>query len=84
MTSIDLNELTIVASGPLTSNKLSNEISRLLGNEPLYFYDAAAPLVLTSSINMDIAYKNLDMVKVEMIISIVLLLKNNLINFTLN
>lgn len=57
VTSIDLNELTIVASGPLTSNKLSNEISRLLGNEPLYFYDAAAPLVLTSSINMDIAYK---------------------------
>lgn len=57
VTSIDLNELTIVASGPLTSNKLSNEISRLLGNEHLYFYDAAAPLVLTSSINMDIAYK---------------------------
>ena len=57
VTKIDLDEITIIASGPLTSSKLSIEISELLGHEHLYFYDAAAPLVLASSINMDIAYK---------------------------
>jgi methylenetetrahydrofolate--tRNA-(uracil-5-)-methyltransferase len=54
---IDPNQVTIVASGPLTSNDLTKEIVKLLGAENLYFYDAAAPLILTSSINMDIAYK---------------------------
>lgn len=57
VTKIDLDEITVIASGPLTSSKLSIEISELLGHEHLYFYDAAAPLVLASSINMDIAYK---------------------------
>jgi methylenetetrahydrofolate--tRNA-(uracil-5-)-methyltransferase len=51
------DSLTIVASGPLTSDKLCQSISALTGSEQLYFYDALAPLVATESINMDIAFK---------------------------
>lgn len=47
---------TIIATGPLTSEDLSNEIKKLCGNEHLFFYDAVAPIVLASSINTDIAY----------------------------
>ena len=44
---------TIIASGPLTSDALSNEIKDLLGEE--YFY-AAAPIIEKDSVNFDIAY----------------------------
>jgi methylenetetrahydrofolate--tRNA-(uracil-5-)-methyltransferase len=47
---------TIVCSGPLTSEGLSEAIMKLLGEDYLYFYDAAAPIVTKESINMDIAY----------------------------
>ena len=47
----------IVASGPLTEGALADSISRALGqSEPLHFYDAAAPIVSFSSIDMDKAY----------------------------
>lgn len=49
--------ITIIATGPLTSNKLSKEIQKLLNDDSLYFYDASAPLIDASTINMDIAYK---------------------------
>ena len=49
--------IVIIASGPLTSNKLSAKIKELLNDDSLYFYDASAPLVDASTINMDIAYK---------------------------
>lgn len=49
--------ITIIATGPLTSEGLTNEIGALLGEDNLYFYDAAAPVVTTESINMNIAYK---------------------------
>ena len=42
---IDLSVPTIVATGPLTSEALSKEISRLIGSENLHFYDASAPIV---------------------------------------
>jgi len=48
---------TIIASGPLTSKKLSNSIKELTGEEHLYFYDALSPIIEYESINMDIAYK---------------------------
>ena len=51
------NGITIIASGPLTSNKLSQEIQKLLKDDSLYFYDASAPLIDANTINMDIAYK---------------------------
>ena len=56
VTKIDPSDLTIIASGPLTSQKLFNEIKKLTGEDTLYFYDAAAPIVTTESIDMDNAY----------------------------
>ena len=51
------NSIVIIASGPLTDGALSEEIARLLGNDSLYFYDAAAPLVSFASIDMSKAYR---------------------------
>lgn len=51
------NGIVIIASGPLTSNKLSDSIKRLLNDNSLYFYDASAPLIDANTINMEIAYK---------------------------
>ena len=46
----------IVASGPLTSDALSDAIGRYFGSEYLHFFDAAAPLVTAESIDMDLAW----------------------------
>ncbi|MBA4602529.1 FADH(2)-oxidizing methylenetetrahydrofolate--tRNA-(uracil(54)-C(5))-methyltransferase TrmFO [Thermoactinomyces mirandus] len=43
----------IIATGPLTSETLSGELRSLTGEEYLYFYDAAAPIVEKDSIDMD-------------------------------
>lgn len=51
------DDITIVATGPLTSDKLADEIAKLIGDDRLYFFDAAAPIVRLDSINMDIAFK---------------------------
>lgn len=53
---IENNEITIIATGPLTSNKLAQKISNITGNEKLYFYDAAAPIVAKESIDFNIAF----------------------------
>ncbi len=54
---VDLPEgPTIVATGPLTSETLSQKLQALTGEEYLYFYDAAAPIIETDSINMDKVY----------------------------
>lgn len=47
----------IIATGPLTSPGLSQAIGRLTGNDYLYFYDAAAPIVTAESLNMNIIYR---------------------------
>lgn len=47
---------TIIASGPLTSQPLSDAIANLLHSDYFYFYDAAAPIITKESINFDIAY----------------------------
>ncbi|MBC5647128.1 methylenetetrahydrofolate--tRNA-(uracil(54)-C(5))-methyltransferase (FADH(2)-oxidizing) TrmFO [Christensenella tenuis] len=49
-------EMVIVASGPLTSQALSEAIKELTGQERLHFFDAAAPIVSASSIDMDSAF----------------------------
>lgn len=49
--------LTIIASGPLTSDALSDAIRQYFDEESLSFFDAVAPIVEYDSINMDIAYK---------------------------
>ena len=47
---------TIIASGPLTSEKLTHAIADLTGENQLYFFDAIAPIVAAESINKKIAY----------------------------
>ncbi len=56
VTEIDPDAVTVVASGPLTSDALASHISRLVGNRELYFFDAAAPIVDASSIDFEKAY----------------------------
>ena len=46
----------IIATGPLTSDSLAENIKSLLNQDSLYFFDAAAPIVTRESINMDVAY----------------------------
>ena len=58
---IDISELAkdgivIVATGPLTSEKLAKNISQITGEDKLYFYDAAAPIVMKDSIDFNIAF----------------------------
>ncbi len=53
---IDINVPTVIASGPLTSDGLSQKIIELVGQDELYFFDAIAPIVAFDSINFDIAY----------------------------
>ncbi|WP_064093722.1 FADH(2)-oxidizing methylenetetrahydrofolate--tRNA-(uracil(54)-C(5))-methyltransferase TrmFO [Rossellomorea aquimaris] len=48
--------ITIIATGPLTSEGLSEKIRKLTGEEHLYFYDAAAPIIEKDSIDMDKVY----------------------------
>lgn len=48
--------ITIVATGPLTSGPLAEEIAELTGQDKLYFYDAAAPIVTKESIDFSIAF----------------------------
>lgn len=50
--------VTILASGPLTSPALSQELSRLTGSDHLYFYDALAPIVEADSIDMSVAFRD--------------------------
>jgi len=57
VTSLSHDEITVVASGPLTSESLASHIAGMIGGNSLYFFDAAAPIVRLDSINMDIAFK---------------------------
>jgi methylenetetrahydrofolate--tRNA-(uracil-5-)-methyltransferase len=47
---------TIIATGPLTSEALSSSLRNITGEDYLYFYDAAAPIIEKDSINMDKVY----------------------------
>jgi methylenetetrahydrofolate--tRNA-(uracil-5-)-methyltransferase len=53
---ISKDRIVIIATGPLTSDKLAEEISRLTGQEKLHFYDAAAPIITKESIDFNIAF----------------------------
>ena len=48
--------LTVVATGPLTSDSLSREIARLSGSDHLFFYDSISPIVEADSIHMSRVY----------------------------
>lgn len=56
VTSIPENEITIIATGPLSSDALTDEIMKLTGSDQLYFYDAIAPIVAADSIDRSIAF----------------------------
>jgi len=57
VTRIDENDgVTIIATGPLTSDALSREIARLSGSNHLYFYDSISPIVEAESIDMGRVY----------------------------
>jgi len=48
--------LAIIATGPLTADKLAGEIQRLTGERELSFYDAAAPIVTLESVDQSVAF----------------------------
>ena len=48
--------IVIIATGPLTSKSLAKQIQEITGEDKLYFYDAAAPIISKDSINFDIAF----------------------------
>ena len=50
--SIPLHRPCIIASGPLTSERLARSIAELTGEDSLYFYDAVAPIVTLESLDM--------------------------------
>ena len=54
--SVNEGEITVIATGPLTSDKMAEYIEKNLGCSGLHFFDAAAPIVDFSSLNMDVAF----------------------------
>ena len=56
VTEIPNEGIVIIATGPLTSDGLSKEIAKITGEDKMYFYDAAAPIVEKDSIDMNIAF----------------------------
>ena len=53
---VNPDEITVIATGPLTSDKMAEYIENELGCSGLHFFDAAAPIVDFSTINMDVAF----------------------------
>ena len=50
------NAITVVATGPLTTPEMCAALKQEIGEDFLYFYDAASPIISAESINMDIAF----------------------------
>ncbi len=57
VTTVPADEITILATGPLSSDALTNEIMKLTGSDQMYFYDAIAPIVAADSIDQSIAFR---------------------------
>jgi methylenetetrahydrofolate--tRNA-(uracil-5-)-methyltransferase len=49
--------VVVVASGPLTSDALAQDISLLTGSERLYFFDSISPIVAADSVDMSVAFR---------------------------
>ena len=56
ITEIPKDKIVIIATGPLTSESLSKQIASLTGQDKLYFFDAAAPIIEKETIDMQIAF----------------------------
>jgi len=54
---IPRDAIVVIATGPLTSDSLADDISRLAGQEHLYFYDAMGPIVRVDTIDMSRAFR---------------------------
>lgn len=52
-----ISGIKVIATGPLTDDKLMKSISDFLGDDSLYFYDAEAPIIDATTIDMNIAYE---------------------------
>jgi methylenetetrahydrofolate--tRNA-(uracil-5-)-methyltransferase len=57
LTTISRHAISIVATGPLTSDALTAEVMKLTGDDQLYFYDAIAPIVAADSVDRAIAFR---------------------------
>ena len=51
------DDITILASGPLSSDSVAESLAELTGRERLYFYDAIAPIIYSGSLDMDVIYQ---------------------------
>ena len=56
VTSLEDGAVTVIATGPLTSEPMAEYIAKTLGCDGLHFFDAAAPIVSADSLNMDVVY----------------------------
>ena len=56
VTSVEEGRITVIATGPLTSEGMADYIEKQIGIGSLHFFDAAAPIVDADSINYDIVY----------------------------
>ena len=56
VTHIDPNEITVVATGPLTSQNMAKAVAEITGGGELHFFDAAAPIVDFSTVDMSKAF----------------------------
>jgi len=57
ITTLDPEKIWIIASGPLTSGALADEIGRTTGSDRLFFYDSISPIIEADSIDPSIAFR---------------------------
>ncbi len=57
ITALPHDGITVIATGPLTSEALAEQIQKFSGSSNLHFFDAAAPIVTADSIDRNIVYK---------------------------
>ena len=55
--SIPTGDISIIATGPLTSQSLSESLSRFIGTAHLYFYDAISPIITSESVDMSKVFR---------------------------
>ncbi|MFB3825749.1 MAG: methylenetetrahydrofolate--tRNA-(uracil(54)-C(5))-methyltransferase (FADH(2)-oxidizing) TrmFO [Bryobacteraceae bacterium] len=57
VTSVPSEGIVVIATGPLTSEALAEDIARLTGSGRLYFYDAISPVVAADSVDSSVAFR---------------------------
>lgn len=58
VSSIPAEGITIIATGPLTSEAMSKEIQKVTGSQHLFFYDALSPIVVADTINFQKVFRS--------------------------